>query len=64
MFWLAPRRRIAIMFESFETHRIDLPGCRHMHVRIGGAGPALLLLHGHPQTHVMWHRVAPQLAQR
>ena len=28
-----------------------------------GHGPALLLLHGHPQTHVMWHRVAPALAQ-
>ncbi len=31
---------------------------------MGGKGPALLLLHGHPQTHVLWHRVAPQLAQR
>ncbi|MEH3084944.1 MAG: alpha/beta hydrolase [Xylophilus ampelinus] len=31
--------------------------------RVGGAGPALLLLHGHPQTHAMWHRVAPALAQ-
>ena len=32
--------------------------------RIGGSGPPLLLLHGYPQTHVMWHRVAPQLAER
>ena len=32
--------------------------------RIGGSGPALLLLHGYPQTHVMWHRVAAQLAER
>lgn len=31
---------------------------------MGGKGPGLLLLHGHPQTHVLWHRVAPQLAQR
>jgi haloacetate dehalogenase len=31
-------------------------------VRHGGAGPPLLLLHGHPQTHAMWHRVAPRLA--
>jgi haloacetate dehalogenase len=30
--------------------------------RIGGSGPALLLLHGHPQTHVIWHKVAEQLA--
>jgi haloacetate dehalogenase len=29
----------------------------------GGAGPAVLLLHGYPQTHAMWHRVAPDLAE-
>ena len=29
---------------------------------VGGSGPPLLLLHGHPQTHVIWHRVAPVLA--
>src|SRR4051794_19657206 len=29
----------------------------------GGSGPPLLLLHGHPQTHVMWHLTAPQLAE-
>jgi haloacetate dehalogenase len=32
-------------------------------VRCGGEGPPLLLLHGHPQTHAMWHRVAPALAR-
>lgn len=31
--------------------------------RIGGSGPGLLLLHGHPQTHVIWHKVAPHLAR-
>ena len=30
---------------------------------VGGSGPPLLLLHGHPQTHVIWHRVAPELAE-
>ncbi|MEM6303089.1 MAG: alpha/beta hydrolase [Pseudomonadota bacterium] len=30
----------------------------------GGAGPPVLLLHGFPQTHAMWHAVAPELAQR
>ena len=33
-----------------------------LHGRIGGTGSPLLLLHGHPQTHVIWHRVAPALA--
>ena len=32
--------------------------------RVGGSGPPLLLLHGFSSTHVMWHRVAPQLADR
>lgn len=33
-----------------------------LHTRMGGSGPPLLLLHGHPQTHAMWHLVAPALA--
>jgi haloacetate dehalogenase len=33
-------------------------------VRHGGSGPPVLLLHGHPRTHVTWHRVAPLLAER
>jgi haloacetate dehalogenase len=32
-------------------------------VRVGGTGPALLLLHGHPQTHAMWHRLWPILTE-
>jgi haloacetate dehalogenase len=36
---------------------------RGFRFRIGGDGPALLLLHGHPQTHYMWHAVAPELAR-
>ena len=31
---------------------------------VGGSGPPVLLLHGYPQTHVMWHKVAPVLAER
>jgi len=34
-----------------------------LHTRMGGSGPPLLLLHGHPQTHAMWHLVAPALAR-
>ncbi len=50
------------MFEGFEVSMIDT-GEAVIRVRHGGSGPPLLLLHGHPQTHVMWHKVAPRLAQ-
>jgi haloacetate dehalogenase len=51
------------MLESFETLRMMRDGVA-LHVRRAGQGAPLLLLHGHPQTHAMWHRVAPQLAER
>lgn len=51
------------MLEGFETKRVEGEGT-DIHLRIGGSGPPLLLLHGHPQTHVMWHAVAPALAER
>jgi haloacetate dehalogenase len=50
------------MFEGFQLSTIDT-GEVTVRVRHGGGGPPLLLLHGHPQTHVMWHKVAPRLAQ-
>jgi haloacetate dehalogenase len=50
------------VFEGFERTRIET-GEAAIHVRHGGDGPPLLLLHGHPQTHAMWHRVAPRLAR-
>ncbi|HTW85933.1 MAG TPA: alpha/beta hydrolase [Candidatus Sulfotelmatobacter sp.] len=50
------------MFNGFVLERVDT-GEAQIRVRRGGAGPPLLLLHGHPQTHVMWHRVAPELAR-
>src|SRR3954452_13004574 len=50
------------MFEGFELSRIDT-GEAVIRVRHGGSGPPLLLLHGHPQTHVMWHKIAPMLAR-
>ena len=51
------------MFEGFERTRIDANGCG-IHVVHGGSGPPVLMLHGYPQTHVEWHKVAPQLAER
>ena len=51
------------MFQGFETKRIETGGAE-IHLRVGGTGPGLLLLHGYPQTHVMWHKIAPPLAER
>jgi haloacetate dehalogenase len=50
------------VFDGFETFDVDAGGVR-IHGCRGGSGPPLLLLHGYPQTHVMWHRVAPTLAE-
>jgi haloacetate dehalogenase len=49
------------MFEGFQLDVIDA-GETAIRVRHGGSGPPLLLLHGNPQTHVMWHKLAPRLA--
>lgn len=51
------------MFEDFAIRRIATPR-GEIHARVGGEGPPLLLLHGFPQTHLMWHAVAPALAAR
>jgi haloacetate dehalogenase len=50
------------MFEGFELSMIDT-GEAVIRTRHGGSGPPLLLLHGNPQTHLIWHRIAPRLAQ-
>ncbi len=51
------------MLDGFDRTRIATSGAE-INVRKAGAGPPLLLLHGYPQTHVMWHKIAPRLAER
>ncbi len=50
------------LFEGFSRSQIETSGTTINLVR-GGEGPAVLLLHGYPQTHVMWHKIAPRLAE-
>jgi haloacetate dehalogenase len=51
-----------MLFDArFELCRIGTSGAA-INLRHAGTGPAVLLLHGYPQTHAMWHRVAPALA--
>lgn len=49
------------MFDGFTDDHITLPGGITLRVRQGGDGPAVLLIHGYPQTSACWHAVAPQL---
>jgi haloacetate dehalogenase len=54
---------VSRFFPGFTALRRDVDGVTLNGV-IGGKGPPLLLLHGWPQTHVLWHRIAPRLAER
>jgi haloacetate dehalogenase len=51
------------LLPGFTVHDLETRGAR-VHARAGGSGPPVLLLHGYPQTHAIWHRVAPRLAER
>ena len=51
------------LFPGFTTLRIQTSGAE-IRCAVGGSGPPLLLLHGYPQTHVIWHKIAPALAHR
>jgi haloacetate dehalogenase len=51
------------MFDGFAHKRIETSGTEIALVQ-GGNGPPLLLVHGYPQSHVMWHKIAPRLAER
>jgi haloacetate dehalogenase len=50
------------LFPGFAERRIKTEG-PEIFLRTGGTGPPLLLLHGYPQTHVCWHKVAPELTR-
>lgn len=57
---------MAITFPGFEQMRLSVPsedGPIEIACMVGGNGPALLLLHGFPQTKAIWHQVAPELAK-
>lgn len=50
--------------KDFRLLDVALPSGITIRAAIGGSGPPLLLLHGHPQTHVTWRKIAPELAKR
>ncbi len=50
------------MFEGFKPVRVDT-GEVVINAVVGGQGQPLLLLHGYPQTHAIWHKLAPRLAE-
>jgi haloacetate dehalogenase len=52
-----------MFFDGFHLEQVSVAG-GSIRLRHGGSGPPLLLLHGNPQTHAMWHKVAPALAER
>lgn len=54
---------MSALFPGTREHRFR-HGDADIFARIGGSGPPLLLIHGFPQTHAMWHRVAPDLMRR
>ena len=51
------------LFPGFGVRDIAVDHEVQIRVTVGGKGPPILLLHGHPQTHAMWHRVAPRLGE-
>src|SRR5260221_11318569 len=53
---------MSALFPGFERRRIKTSGAT-INLEVGGEGPPVLLLHGYPQTHALWHKVAAKLAR-
>lgn len=53
---------LTTLYPGFDHRQVDVGNGVKIAMTIGGSGPPLLLLHGHPQTRALWHRVAQQLA--
>lgn len=51
------------LFPGFQTRRVATSGAE-INLVAAGSGPPLLLLHGFPESHVSWHKIAPRLAER
>jgi haloacetate dehalogenase len=51
------------LIPGFTSRDVETASVR-IRAAVGGSGPPLLLLHGHPQTHLTWHKIAPELAKR
>ena len=60
---VAPSPALDQLYPGFRHVSVPVVHDVHIAATVGGAGPPLLLLHGHPQTRAIWHRVAPVLAR-
>src|ERR1700742_1781910 len=57
------RQHMSSTITGFETRSIEVAEGVTLHTAVGGAGSPVVLLHGFPQTHLMWRHVAPELAR-
>ncbi|MFC8517673.1 alpha/beta hydrolase [Streptomyces sp. NPDC057257] len=55
---------MSITIPGFRTRSVGVADGIELNTAIGGSGPAVVLLHGFPETHLMWRQVAPALAER
>lgn len=52
-----------MVFDGFSLEAVEVAPDVRLRVRVGGQGPVVVLLHGHPRTHTAWHEVAPRLVE-